>query len=103
GFKGHEKAFILRAGKEKVLKTIKRIEGVVGYGILRPDQAQTQGVKILAVEGNFPNEKNIRDGLYPLVRPHLVISHGRPAGLRREWIEGFVKFAAGAAPPENRP
>lgn len=103
GYNVQEKAFILRASKEKVLKTIKRIEGVVGYGILRLDQAESQGVKVLAIQGNFPNEKNIREGLYPLVRPQLVISQGKPTGLRRQWMEGFVKFAAGAAPPEDRP
>lgn len=102
GFNGQEKAFILRASKEKVLKTIKRIQGVVGYGILRLEQAQSQGVKIVAVEGNIPNEKNIREGLYPLVRPQLVISRARPEGFSREWMEGFVKFAARVAPLEDR-
>jgi len=103
GFNGQEKAFILRASKEKVLKTIKRIEGVVGYGILRLEQAQTEGVKTLAVEGKLPTEKNIREGLYPLVRPQLLISRGRPEGLRREWMDGFVTFAAKANAPKERP
>jgi len=103
GLADQEKAFILRASKEKVLKTIKRVEGVIGYGILRLDQAQTQGIKVLAVEARLPTDENIRAGLYPLVRPQLLISRGKPQGLAREWMLGFVKFGQRSVKTEQSP
>ena len=103
GFKGQEKAFTIRAGKEKILKTIKRIEGCIGYGIVRLEEAEAQGVKVLGVEGKFPTAGNIREGLYPFIRPQLVISHGAPNGAVREWMTGFAKFANRNAPLEERP
>ena len=102
GFNGQEKAFTLRASKEKVLKTIKRIQGSIGYGILRLDQAEAQGIKVLAVEAKLPTEGNLCEGLYPLTRPQLLISRGRPSGLVREWMLGFVKFAHRSAKVADR-
>jgi phosphate transport system substrate-binding protein len=46
GFSGEIKAFTIRARKEKVLKTIKRIEGSIGYGILGWEQAEAEGVRV---------------------------------------------------------
>ena len=80
GFNGQLKAFTIRTRKEKVLKTVKRIEGSIGYGVVRQEQAEAQGVKILEVEGKFPTERNIREGLYPFTRPHLLVSRGTPKG-----------------------
>lgn len=97
GFNGQEKAFTLRANKDKVLRTIKRIEGSLGYGIVRLEEAQAQGVKVLAVDGNPPTPKYIRDGLYPFTRPQLLISRGAPNGAIREWMLGMAKFAASGA------
>lgn len=101
GFKGQEKAFILRASKGKVLRTIKRIEGSIGYGIVGLDEAESQGVKILAVEGKFPSAENIQRGLYPLSRPQLVISTGAANGAVREWILAFADFVRRKANTPN--
>lgn len=92
GFNGQEKAFALRASKGKVLRTIKRIEGSIGYGIVGLDEAESQGVKILAVEGKFPSAENIQRGLYPLSRPQLVISTEAANASVREWILAFLDF-----------
>jgi phosphate transport system substrate-binding protein len=94
GFKGQEKAFVLRATKDKVLRTIKRVRGSVGYGIVRVEEAQAEGVKVLAIDGMFPNATNIQERLYPFTRPLLLISRGRPAPLAQEWMLSLVKFAA---------
>lgn len=103
GFNGQEKAFILRASKEKVLRTIKRVEGSVGYGIVRLEEAQSQGVKVLAAEGKLPTTENIRNGLYPFVRPQLLISYGNPSGAIREWMHGFARFADPSSKTGDRP
>jgi phosphate transport system substrate-binding protein len=98
GFKGQEKAFVLRATKDKVLRTIKRVRGSVGYGIVRVEEAQAEGVKVLAIDGTFPNATNIQERLYPFTRPLLLISRGRPAPLAQEWMLRLVKFAAQDGP-----
>ena len=98
GFKGPEKAFVLRATKDKVLRTIKRVRGSVGYGIVHLEEAQAEGVKVLAVDGKFPNATNIQERLYPFTRPLLLISRGRPNPLAQEWMLGLVKFAAQDGP-----
>jgi len=98
GFKGPEKAFVLRATKDKVLRTIKRVHGSVGYGIVRVEEAQAEGVKVLAIDGKFPNATNIQERLYPFTRPLLLISRGRPNPLAQEWMLELVKFAAQDGP-----
>ncbi len=92
-FTSQLKAFTIRARKEKILKTIKRIEGSIGYGILNFEQAQSQRVKVLAVNGRLPTPENIRDALYPLVRQRHLICRSKTQGVVREWIRGFRKFA----------
>jgi len=103
GFNGQQKAFILRASKEKILRTIKRIEGSVGYGIVRVEEANSQGVKVLGVGGRFPTSENIRNGLYPFVRPQLLISRENPSGVVGEWMLGFARFADRSGRTGERP
>lgn len=103
GFNGQEKSFTIRASKEKILRTIKRIEGCIGYGIVRPEEAEAQGVKVLRVEGKLPTADNIREGIYPFIRPQLVISRGAPSGAAREWMLAFTRFAVQGDKPEGRP
>ncbi len=103
GFNGQEKAFTIRASKEKILRTVKRIEGSIGYGIVRLEEAGIQGVKVLGVEGKLPTDGNIREGLYPLIRPQLLISRGTPTGAVREWMVGFSRFASRNNSPGNSP
>lgn len=102
GFDGQEKAFVIRASKEKILRTIKRVEGSLGYGIVRLDEAREQGVNVLHVEGTLPTAENIRGGAYPLIRPQLIISKGRPRGTAQEWMTGFARFADRTNPSSNR-
>jgi phosphate transport system substrate-binding protein len=92
GFAGKEKAFVLRASKDKVLRTIKRIRGSVGYGIVRMEEAESEGVKVLSVNGMRPSTANIQQKLYPLTRPLAVISKPKPDAVVRDWITGFTKF-----------
>ena len=92
-FHGQESAFVLRANKDKVLRTIKRIRGSLGYGIVRVEEAQAEGVKVLGIDSKLPTAMNIRAELYPFTRPQLLISKGRAATVIQEWISGFAKFA----------
>ncbi|MBI2358667.1 MAG: substrate-binding domain-containing protein [Deltaproteobacteria bacterium] len=93
GFNGQEKAFVLRASKDKILRTIKRVRGSVGYGIVSLEEAQAQGVKALAADGVLPTAANLKEGLYPFTRSQLVISNVGADGMVRDWITEFVKFA----------
>lgn len=102
GFNGEEKAFILRANKDKILGTIKRVRGSLGYGIVRIEEAQAQGVKVLAIDGKLPTATNIREELYPFTRPQLLISRNGPNGLVQEWMSRFVTFAHQDAEAEGR-
>jgi len=95
GFDGQEKAFMIRASKDKILRTVKRITGSVAYGIVRLEEAQSHGVRVLAVDGKLPTEKNIRQGLYPFVRPQYVIVPVDAAAPARRWVAGFLSFAGG--------
>ncbi|MFQ5683807.1 MAG: substrate-binding domain-containing protein [Candidatus Binatia bacterium] len=97
-----ETAFTLRARKAKIIKTIKRIDGSIGYGILHFEQAKAQGIKVLKIEGKLPTEENIRAGLYPLTRPRLLISRGRPQDIAREWMIGFKRFTGRPVPKKGR-
>ena len=83
----------MRATKDKVLRTIKRVRGSLGYGIVRVEEAQAEGVKVLAIDGKFPNATNILERLYPFTRPLLLVSKGRPDPLAEKWMLGLVKFA----------
>lgn len=94
GFDGQEKAFTIRASKEKILRTIKRVEGSLGYGIVSLEEAAGQGVTVLAVDGRPPTAANVESGSYPLTRPQLLVFRSRPRGALRDWMLGFAKFAA---------
>lgn len=101
-FDGQEKAFTIRASKEKILRTIKRIAGSIGYGIVRLEEAHNQGVKVLAIDGKLPTEENIREGIYPFIRPQYVIAPGSAGTLAREWTAGFIRFASRDTGPKGR-
>jgi phosphate transport system substrate-binding protein len=100
-FNGQLKAFTVRARKEKVLKTVKRIEGSIGYGVLRLEQAEAKEVKVLDVEGKLPTEQNIRKGLYKFTRPHLLISQESPKSIVEKWMREFTDFAGWKTAPEK--
>lgn len=92
-FDGQEKAFTIRASKEKILKTIKRIAGAIGYGIVRLDEARSQGVKVLAINGKLPTEANIIQGTYPFPRPQYLVLAPNPPDVVRQWAAEFARFA----------
>ena len=100
GFDGQEKAFVLRASKEKILRTIKRVRGSLGYGIVGVEESQAEGVKVLAIDGKSPTEDNIDRGAYPFTRPLLLVSKNGVNAIAQEWIGGFIKF--GKQPENNR-
>jgi phosphate transport system substrate-binding protein len=101
-FNGQEKAFTLRTSKEKILKTIKRVRGSIGYGILHLEQAEAEGVRVLGIEGKLPTGQNIDLGLYPLTRPLLLISPKTPEGIVEKWMRGFVQFNNNTRRPEEQ-
>jgi phosphate transport system substrate-binding protein len=90
---GQEKAFVLRASKDKILRTIKRVRGSIGYGIVAVEEATAEGVKVLDVEGKGPTEANIQQGIYPFTRPRLLISKSADAAAE-EWMRGFADYIA---------
>jgi phosphate transport system substrate-binding protein len=94
GFKGQEKAFVLRASKDKILRTIKRVRGSLGYGIVSVEEAQAEGVKVLAIDGKAATAENIQQGIYPFTRPLLSISKNKSDPLVGEWMREFGKFVA---------
>lgn len=100
---GKEKAFVLRAEKDKVLRTIKRVAGAVGYGIVTVEEAQAEWVRVLEIDGVFPAPENVRSQRYPLARPHLVAGRGRADPLVREWMVGFARFYRDQAAEPKRP
>lgn len=87
-----QKAFVLRANKEKVLRTIKRVRGSVGYGIVRIEEAQAEGVTVLAINKLLPTAANLQSERYPFTRPYLLVLKAPPEGIVREWISGFAEF-----------
>jgi phosphate transport system substrate-binding protein len=96
-----EKAFVLRASKDKVLRTIKRVRGSLGYGIVSLEEAQAEGVTVIAIAGKSPTDLNIRREVYPLIRPQLVIAKARAAGVIEEWMAGFERFMERNSAGEN--
>jgi len=85
-----EKAF--RIAKDKVLKTIKKIQGALGFDATSVEKAASSGVKVLSVNGNPPTRQNVQRGTYPFSRTLFVIAAEPPDGLVLEWIKGFVTF-----------
>ena len=81
-----------RIAKDKVLKTIKKIQGSLGYASTSLKKAREGGIKVLAVNGRAPTRQNVQQGTYPFSRTLLVITAARPDTLTSEWIRGFVKF-----------
>jgi phosphate transport system substrate-binding protein len=90
---GQEKAFVLRASKDKILRTIKRVRGSIGYGIVAVEEATAEGIKVLDVDGKGPTEANIQQGIYPFTRPRLLISKS-PDAAAEEWMRGFADYLA---------
>jgi phosphate transport system substrate-binding protein len=101
-FHGQEKAFVLRASKQKVLRTIKRIRGSLGYGIVRMEEAENEGVKVIAVNGQLPTAANVQENLYPFTRALFLISKPRPESIVQEWLLGFKTFAAQSKDDKGR-
>ncbi|HWO41160.1 MAG TPA: substrate-binding domain-containing protein [Candidatus Eisenbacteria bacterium] len=101
-FRGPLKAFVVRADKDKVLRTIKRIRGSLGYGIVRPEEAENEGVRVLAIDGKFPDPKTIDAERYPFARVQAVISKNDAGHAVRAWIEGFAAFAKHNRVAESR-
>lgn len=89
---GVEKAFVLRANKDKILRTVKRVRGSIGYGIVSLEEAEAEGVKVLSIDGNAPTAENIRQGVYRFTRPQLLLMRPETEPLAREWMRGFVEF-----------
>jgi phosphate transport system substrate-binding protein len=89
---GIEKAFVLRASKDKILRTVKRVRGSIGYGIVSLEEAETEGVKVLSIDGRGPTAENIRQGLYRFTRPQLLVTRAEPDPPAREWMRGFVEY-----------
>lgn len=95
------RAFVLRANKEKVLRTIKRVRGSLGYGIVRMEEAQAEGVTVLAIDNFLPTTNNLQNEKYPFTRPHLLVTKASPQGIIREWLLGFAEFTRHVAESRN--
>lgn len=58
--------------------------------------ARGRKVKILKINGVFPDREHVRDGSYPLVRPLYLVTKGPPRGAAAHFIS-FVLGAEGQA------
>jgi phosphate transport system substrate-binding protein len=92
-FAGHEKAFALRASKERLLKTIKRIEGALGYGIVNAEDARLHGVKVLEVERHPPTKENLIAKSYPFARQRVLIAKKASDNVVQECLLALARFA----------
>ena len=100
-FRDPTKAFVLRASKEKVLRTIKRVRGSLGYGIVRIEEAQAEGVTVLSINKLLPTAANLQSERYPFTRPYLVVLKTPPEGIVLEWLSGFAEFMQQPVGPGN--
>ena len=74
-----------------VRATIAKNENAIGYiGIGYVDEK----VKIVRVDGVYPNMETIRSGKYKIVRNLYYVTNGEPSGIVKEFID-FVKSEEG--------
>lgn len=58
-----------------------------GICLLSNSMVQAREVKLVEVEGVLPTRENVANQHYPLVRPLLLVTRGKPRGLTAQFIE----------------
>lgn len=91
-FGDHQKSFYKNASRlnnstqtRKLLKTDKNSFAIDDITSIR----ETQGIKVLTVDGYYPSKKNILEEKYKFGRPFYIYSNERPRGIVRQ----YIKFA----------
>lgn len=75
---------LFSASNQAVAQTVKQTPAAIGYighGYLSP------AVKAMAVDGVYPELKNVKSGTYVLARNLFMYTNGEPKGLAKEFIE----------------
>lgn len=60
-----------------------------GFTLTSLSMVDADRVKIVKVDGKYPNRETVDNGEYPLIKPLLLITRGKPAGV----LALFVNFA----------
>lgn len=83
-----------------VVETVVTTPGAIGYvsasRVSSTRQRRAYDVNVIAVEAMRPTDESIVDGLYPLTRPLLLVTQGRPRDPVRRFIS-WVESSAGQA------
>lgn len=75
---------------EAIIQTVAETPAAIGYvSTMRLSSA----VKALAVEGVRPTLETVADGTYPLTRPLLLVTRGRPRGPVRDFLNWVMSPA----------
>ena len=78
------------AGNEQIVEEVSTNPNGIGYVGLAYTHAP--GIKIVSVDGVFPNKETINAKKYPLARPTFYYTNGEPSGEAAK----FVKFTTSA-------
>lgn len=58
-----------------------------GVCLLSHSMVQAREVKVVEVEGVLPTRENVANRHYPLVKPLLLVTRGKPRGLSAQFVE----------------
>ncbi len=88
----HSVAFtaVVMPSSEAVIEYVAHTPGAIGY-ISTLRLSESDGVRVLPVEGTLPAPDTISDGSYPLSRPLYLAATAEPTGAAREfaqWVLG---------------
>ena len=77
------------AGNEQIVSEVSKNPAGIGYVGLAYTSAA--GIKVIAIDGVKPNQKDVRDKSYPYSRPTFYYTNGEPVGE----VKSFVDFTVG--------
>jgi phosphate transport system substrate-binding protein len=73
------------AGNEQIVSEVAKNAAGIGYVGLAYTKAS--GIKVAAVDGKTPNQKDVRDKSYPYSRPTFYYTNGAPAGETKAFVD----------------
>lgn len=91
GLKSREiRAHVVIGDNEQGVKTVAGNPHAIGYvsiGTAQYDAERGVAVKLLPIQGIAPTMENVRRGVFPLMRPLMLVTNGVPEGLPRRFID----------------
>jgi phosphate transport system substrate-binding protein len=82
------------AGNEQIVSEVSNNPNGIGYVGLA--YITEPGIKVVSVEGGFPNKESVLSKKYPYARPNFYYTNGEPTGEAAKFIE-FTLSPAGQA------